>query len=446
MNDIDFIQTDAKEITATILDSLEAGVKEELYPGDERRIYGDALAYVFSVLFGAVNDACRQRLLRYARGEVLDAIGEMFGVERGSGESASVKLRFYINTAVGFDIPIPAGTRVTSNYTLYFETAKEAVLEAGSLYVDVDASAESAGTAYNGIAAGGLNLLVDQVPYIDRVENVAETAGGSDEEDDDDYRERIRLAPDGWSTAGSLQAYRYHALSASTDIIDVAVGSETEEIVRTLQVYEGHVFQGGANLIPETLSVYLPDGGMASPVADYTAAYEDELLTLTLSGALSDADTVTIRITRNMYGRVKIVPLCSGGEIPDEETLYAVAQACSADNVRPLTDLVEVAAPDVAYYDIVLTYYTDSTNESEVISNVEGPGGAIEQYTAWQGEALGRDINPDYLRKLILCPHWGENLTGAYRVAIMQPEYVEIPATSVAKHSGKVTVEHVVTD
>ena len=32
-----------------------------------------------------------------------------------------------------------------------------------------------------------------------------------------------------------------------------------------------------------------------------------------------------------MYGRVKIVPICAGGEIPDEDILADVLAACSAD-------------------------------------------------------------------------------------------------------------------
>ena len=40
-------------------------------------------------------------------------------------------------------------------------------------------------------------------------------------------------------------------------------------------------------------------------------------------------------------------------------------------------------------------------------SNVEGTGGAIDRYNEWQVAALGRDINPDQLRKRILSPSWG---------------------------------------
>ena len=113
-----------------------------------------------------------------------------------------------------------------------------------------------------------------------------------------------------------------------------------------------------------------------------------------------------------MYGRVKIVPICAGGELPDEDILEDVLKSCAADDVRPLTDKVQVEAPATELYDIELTYYTTKANESEVVKNVEGPDGAINRYIYWQGSNLDQDINPDELRKLILCPHWIENRSG----------------------------------
>jgi len=112
--------------------------------------------------------------------------------------------------------------------------------------------------------------------------------------------------------------------------------------------------------------------------------------------------------------------------------------------VKPLTDMVQVVAPDIEYYDIELTYYTTKANQSEVVKNVEGPGGAIDQYVYWQGSNLDQDINPDELRKLILSPNWAEGLTGASRVDIVKPEYTELPSSTVAKFSGNLKVSHIV--
>lgn len=446
MAELNFIETDAKKVHDTMLEELENGVNEPLYPGDERRIIGETLAQVIVAVYNSVNDACRQKALRYARGPVLDALGENRDVYRLTPTPATTTLRFGVDEAVASNIIIPAGLRVTGDFVHYFATDATVVLYAGAQSVEVTATAENGGVDYNDIAPGAIDKIVDvsEVPLIDYVINLDETTGGGDQEGDEAYRERIREAENRLSTAGPAQAYKYWALSANPLVSDAVVLSETETISRTLKTYAAHAFQGGANLLPDTLVVYLPDGSVAAEGEDYTATYEDELLTLALSGALADAAEVQIEITRIMYGRVKIVPICAGGELPDEDVLADVLAACSADDVKPLTDMVRVEAPSVQLYDIELVYYTTKADQSEVVKNVEGPGGAIDQYVNWQGSNLEKDINPDELWKRIVSPDWGENLTGATRAVIIKPEYTELPSTTVAKFSGNLKVSHIV--
>ncbi|WP_455619648.1 baseplate J/gp47 family protein [Eisenbergiella sp.] len=444
MGELKFIETDAGKISETILEELENGVNEPLYPGDERRIYGEALAQVIVSVYNSVNDACRQKMLRYARDAVLDALGENRDVKRLDPSYASVTLRFGVEEPMGSNIVIPAGLRVTGDFVHYFLTDSTAVLYAGALAVEVTATAENGGTEYNDIAPGEIASIVDvsEIPLIDYVTNIDVTAGGGDREDDEAYRERIRQAENRLSTAGPAKAYKYWALSANPTVTDAVVESEKERITRTLPTYAAHAFQGGANLLPDTLTVYLPGGTEAVAGIDYTTTYDDELLTLALSGALASAKEIKIEITRNMYGRVKVVPICAGGELPDEDVLEDVLRMCSADDVRPLTDMVQVEAPDTELYDIELTYWTTKANESEVVKNVEGSDGAINRFIYWQGSSLEQDINPDELRKLILSPHWEDDLVGATRVIITKPEYKELPSTTVAKFSGNMKVEH----
>ena len=446
MAELNFIETDAGTISSSVLEELENDVNEPLYPGDERRIFGEALAQLVVTVYNTVNDACRQKMLRYARGDVLDALGETRDVARMESTAAATTLCFGIDEPIASNIIIPAGLRVTGDFMRYFLTDKTVVLYAGASTVEVTATAENGGEEYNDIAIGEINKIVDvsEVPLIDYVTNIDVTEGGGDPEGDEAYRERIREAENRLSTAGPAQAYKYWALSANPLVSDAAVESETETISRTLPVYAAHAFQGGANLIPDTLVVYLTDGSVAVEGEDYTATYEDELLTLALSGGLSGAQEVEIKITRNMQGRVKIVPICAGGELPDEEVLADVLAACSADDVKPLTDLVTVEAPSVQLYDIELTYYTTKADQSEVVKNVEGPGGAIDRYIYWQGSQLEQDINPDELWKRIVSPDWEENLTGATRAVIVKPEYTELSSTTVAKFSGNLKVSHIV--
>lgn len=313
MSDINFIETSAKEVRDTFITDMENGVSEPLYPGDERRIVAEALAEIVVAVYNTVNAKSRERLLRYARGSVLDALGENRDTLRLESTPATTTLRFAVEAPMATNIIIPAGLRVTNDFVHYFLTDETVVLPAGSLYVQVTASAENGGEEYNGIAIGEIKNIVDisDVPMIDSVANIDSTNGGGDSESDEAYRERIREAENRLSTAGPSKAYRYWAISANPRISDAVVESDKETVSRTLKTYAAHAFQGGANLLPETLVVYLPDGSEAVEGADYTAVYDDELLTLALTGGLADAETVNIKITRNMYGRVKIVPICA---------------------------------------------------------------------------------------------------------------------------------------
>lgn len=373
-SNFDFVSTDAAAIYTAIVGSLMDEVNEPLYPGDERRIFAEALVAVLVSVYNEFNDRMKQRTLQYARGPVLDAIADRYGLTRAEPAHASATFRFSVAAAQPQNIIINQGTRITTDGSVYFATDQIAVLQAGSLYVDIPATCTEGGSAYNGYTAGTINTLVDLIPYISGAENTETSAGGDDgepytDEGDEKFRERIRLAPATQSTAGPESAYRYFALSADPGIIDVAIDIPSANIV-------------------------------------------------------------------NIY------PLMAGGELPGEDVLDKVEAACSADNVRPMTDQVTAIAPEAVQYDIELKYYCTQDNEADTINAVEGEGGAIDRYNEWQTAALDRDINPDQLRRYILAPNWATGLVGADRVDVIKPAFTEIGKQQVAKFSGSLTVTH----
>lgn len=447
MADLSFLETDSSRIYDNLITALEESVGEPLYPGDERRIFGDALVALFVSIYNEANNACKQKMLQYASGEVLDAIGARYNCIRITPTKAKTVLRFSVNTALNGNIIISAGTRVTPDNEIYFETTENVVLQAGKTSVTVDAIACGTGANYNGYEPGMLNQLVDLVPYIDEVTNTIKTYDGDDGEPypdvdggvgDDSYRERIYLAPTALSVAGPHNAYKYHALSADSSIADVAVISEIEPKAKTLNVYGGCAFLGGKHYLTDTLVV---DG--LDPENDYHFTYEDDLLVITLVGAAASMGSIDITINREMAGEVKIVPILVGGGIPDPDMLKKVEEACSASDVRPMTDLVIVEAPEKVEYDIDITYYTTEEKESDCIETIEGAAGSIQQFIEWQGTKLGRDINPDRLRSLCLSPSSG---AGCKRVVVNAPIFTPLMETQIAVYSGKLVVSHVVED
>lgn len=438
---------DADSIYKTVITALENSAGEPLYPGDERRIYGEGIVALFVALYNTMNDVGRQTLLRYARGEVLDAIGERLGVKRLPGDNATTIIRFSVSTPRSANIIIPKWTKVTADGENYFATDAIAVLQAGTYSVDVPTSAVGPGTKFNGYAVGTITTLVDLIPYVENVTNVTETAGGDDgepytTEGDDRLRERIRLAPAQRSTAGSELSYVYWAMSADGSIADVKAVSDKETVKTTLATYAGHAFMAGP-LDEITLVVKAnADAERAILLTDYDYTYEDYLLNIRLYGSLADAENIYVEVVKTHEGCIELVPLLKGGQIPDEAMLEKVLETVNAADVRAMTDHVTVVAPEVIPYDVELVYYCTPDTEAEVIANVEYTDGAINRFSEWQSAALGRDINPDKLRALILAPNWAANLTGAIRVDIVQPAHTELTDTQVAKFSGNLKVSH----
>lgn len=443
MAELSFLETDADSIYTTIITALENGVNEPLYPGDERRIFGDALVAVVVAVFNQVNQACKEKMLQYASGKTLDALGARYACDRISPKPAKTTLRFSVNEAMPNNIVIAQGTRVTPDNEVYFQTTEAAVLQAGDLFVDVPAESTATGASYNDYAVGTIKQLVDLIPYIDSVSNTVASFGGDDgepypEQDggdgDNHYRERIQLAPTSLSVAGPSDAYEYYAKSADSSIADVAIISDVEELHKTLTLHGGCAFIGGRDLLADTLVI----AGCTD--SDYTVDYTDkELLVITFQGSKASEGSATATIQQDMAGKVLIVPILEGGKIPDKDMLQKVSDVCSADDVRPMTDLVEVRAPEQVTYDIDITYYTDKASESDCVETIEGEDGAISQYKEWQGTKMGRDINPDKLRSLCLAPASG---TGCSRIIVTSPTYTEISRAQVAS-IGTVSIKHI---
>jgi hypothetical protein len=67
MAEIDFMNLTPADIVERLVVGVEDRIGESLFPGDERRLFLEALAPVMVQLIEEVNDACRQRLLRYPR-------------------------------------------------------------------------------------------------------------------------------------------------------------------------------------------------------------------------------------------------------------------------------------------------------------------------------------------------------------------------------------------
>lgn len=226
MSEVFFADVQSADVETAVLTAYERITGTTLYPADPVRLFLESLAYTISVQNNVINMAGRQNLLAYAQGEHLDYIGMMVGTARLGASRAVAIQRFALAGPLEFDVSVPAGTRVTTtDGAARFVLEAGLIIPAGETEAEGQVRAEQEGSAANGLVPGQIDQLVDPVAYVASTRNVSASMLGSDVETDDRYRARIQLAPESYTCAGPIGAYRHHALRVHQDIAEAAVWS-----------------------------------------------------------------------------------------------------------------------------------------------------------------------------------------------------------------------------
>jgi phage-related baseplate assembly protein len=124
-------------------------------------------------------------------------------------------------------------------------------------------------------------------------------------------------------------------------------------------------------------------------------------------------------------GAVEILPIGANGQLLSNELLEAILNKCTEKHVKPLTDKVTVKHPTIQKYAVDMEYFIDASNTamaSQIQAQVKK---AVNDYIVWQGEKLGRDINPSELIYKVM-------QAGAKRVNVTSPSYEKINSPQVA--------------
>ncbi|TDK65968.1 baseplate assembly protein [Sapientia aquatica] len=331
-----FIDRDPDTIVHDMVAQYEAATGKPLYPAQVERLLIDIIAYRETLVRVGIQEAAKQNLLAFARAPMLDYLGELVGVYRLPEQPAKTILRFSFPKPASTSYAIPAGTLAQSDDgTATFATDIDAILGAGQSSIDLTATCEQIGLSGNDYTKNKITKLVSKVMSAAglQVTNITTTSGGDMEEQDDSLRERIRLAPEAFSTAGSKLAYVFHAKSAHQAVADV---------------------------------------GVIGPQ-----------LTLLNGELASDNDTPP--------GVVMVYPLTKSG-LPDANLLDVITTKLNSDRVRPLTDYVRVVAPVAVPYQIEaqLELY-NNTDADSVLMMAQS---AAQAYRDERAAGLGRDLVP----------------------------------------------------
>jgi len=233
-----FINRDATTIINEMVADYQSRTGRVLEPAQVETMLINAFAYRELLLRNQIQDASLQNCVDYARFPMLDNLGVLVGVTRLPASVAQTTLLLTLVTGHG-DIVIPAGLRVSStDGRAIFELIEDTTVLTGTDTVSATFIAQTAGKLSNDYAIDTVNVILDPQPYLATASNTDVTIGGSDEETDEQLRERIKLAPSAFSNAGSYKAYKFWAKSTSPSIIDVAVTNPTPGTVEVFPLME----------------------------------------------------------------------------------------------------------------------------------------------------------------------------------------------------------------
>jgi phage-related baseplate assembly protein len=322
---------DPNAIVADMISVFETATNRTLYPAEVERLLIDLYAYREALIRNAIQYAGEQNLVAFAAFPMLDYLGQLVGVTRLAAQPAGCTLQFTLANALTIPFVVPKGTRVgTQDGQYIFATLADLTIPAGATSGTVSALATVAGPGGNGYVAGQVSVQITPNSLISAVANTDTSADGSDPETDDHLRQRIQLAPNGFSKAGPADAYRLLALGVSAAIVDAQVVSP----------------------VPGTVQVFILTGPITTqPVASPNSA-----------------------------------------GIAGSTLIAQVLAALSGDTVRPLDDTVEVDAVTEVDYTITATITTYSdVDGASILSQAQA---TAAQFAIENAARIQRDIVP----------------------------------------------------
>ena len=223
--DVKAVNDSPEAVLAEMIADYEQRTGKTLQPAHIERLLINSFAYRETLLRQQVNEAYRQQHPRFAAGLMLDICGDDVNTPRLEASAARCTLRFIANQFTD-EVIIPIGTLVSVG-DVAFSTIEQGSLSTARPQIDLQAVCTETGTRGNGWSVGQINSLQTTLTGARQIsaQNITVPTGGSETESDDAYRERVLLAPESFSVAGSVGAYQYWARAVSPVICDVHVAN-----------------------------------------------------------------------------------------------------------------------------------------------------------------------------------------------------------------------------
>lgn len=219
---------------------------------------------------------------------------------------------------------------------------------------------------------------------------------------------------------------------AGTDGNGLAIGELTtivDPIPYVASVSNTTATEGGAEIESDA---DLAERVFLAPGAYSTAGPEDGYIYH--AKAYSPAVGDVVATSDQEAGTVDIVFIMADGSTPGEEMIEGMEGYMRGKDIRPMSDLVRIAAPEEVQYTINLTYYINRSDSAKAVTIQAAVAQAVEDYKTWQ-RAIGRDVNPSQLTHMVM-------EAGAKRVTVTAPAYTVVGKTKVSALQGAAVVTY----
>lgn len=297
-----YVAYDAEELWDEIQDAHIENGGDILYPGDEKEILLRTVQAIAISVMAKCDAAMRMDTRQYAQGEYLDIYGDKRNCARieATAATATVQIVFRAN---GYAQTIPAGTELTADGVVLYHLTEDIEQTGGAQTITTTIECSEAGTVGNGLANNAQMQFIQTNDAIQSVYTTSEATGGQDEEDDEDYRERIGIQGLATVTTGPHDQYEAAAEAVSSLILDAKSmnddpgevgiylildsGADSETMIQAVQDAlspkdvrplndEVHVYVASTVAYTLHVSVYYPAGlNISDAITEAIAEYKD---------------------------------------------------------------------------------------------------------------------------------------------------------------------------
>lgn len=347
---LEFIKIDPQADEKLLIEKYEKETDSVLANAQDARILIQLMVYYANLVKVQANEAANLNLAEYSRYPFVDFIGKMKNCERLKASKGTDTLQININTTFSYDLTISKGLQVKTNDGLYiFETVKNLIIPSGEMTGTVEIQSMESTSEVNKYKAGEIDTVISSsYSFIESVSNLNGVTGGSEDEDDETYIQRILLSPESFSVAGPELAYKYFVLSSHPSIVDVSLDVPNENA------------QVDINGIAEDKELNNAENDLYSTEINYQTGE----ITITLKQNLSAGDI--IKTTMPHPYKINLYVLTQEG-IASQVILDKVSETLK--DVRPICDYVVPKSADVQNFEIAGTVYLKKDADDETTKN-----------------------------------------------------------------------------